>query len=509
MRRLLAENSWQRTLPADLRLCGRSLQDLRSLGRNDALKAAKDYLLAVAEPLTATSSVRILAAGHQPEMFHPGVWVKNFALHGLAAAAGLTPLNILVDNDTVKSTSLALPAWDDATDATSYHVEKIPFDHWPGEVPWEECTIHDQAIFATFPNRVNDLSRKWPFRPLVAGSFGDTFRRAPAPGNLGERLAAGRRALERRWGCTNLEVPLSRLCESTAFAWFAAHLLSELPRLHTIYNETVHEYRRVHGLRSRNHPVPDLTADGDWREAPLWAWRKGAKRRGKLFVRHAENTLSLRVDGEDWPALPQTAPDFIEGWKALHAGGFKLRSRALTTTLFTRLFVADAFIHGIGGGKYDELTDELIKRFYGIEPPPFLILSATLLLPFVTFPATADAHRRLAHEMRDLYWNPQRHLQPPIDPEAAHLAEQKCAIFAHSGADHHLDIAQHQELRHLNDRLRPWVDKELLDKELQLQQLQAQLHANSLLGRRDAAFCLYPEALLRPFCQQFLSPVLQ
>ena len=59
----------------------------------------------------------------------------------------------------------------------------------------------------------------------------------------------------------------------------------------------------------------------------------------------------------------------------------KVRSRALTNTLFARLFLSDLFIHGIGGGKYDELTDDLIRRFYGIEPPEFLILSATRLLP--------------------------------------------------------------------------------------------------------------------------------
>ena len=31
--------------------------------------------------------------------------------------------------------------------------------------------------------------------------------------------------------------------------------------------------------------------------------------------------------------------------------------------------LSDLFIHGIGGAKYDELTDEIIRRFFGIEPP--------------------------------------------------------------------------------------------------------------------------------------------
>ena len=46
------------------------------------------------------SADSLLLAGHQPELFHPGVWVKNFALNGLARRHGATPLNLVVDNDT-------------------------------------------------------------------------------------------------------------------------------------------------------------------------------------------------------------------------------------------------------------------------------------------------------------------------------------------------------------------------------------------------------------------------
>ena len=39
--------------------------------------------------------------------------------------------------------------------------------------------------------------------------------------------------------------------------------------------------------------------------------------------------------------------------------------------------LSDLFIHGIGGAKYDELTDQIICRFFGFEPPGFVALSAT------------------------------------------------------------------------------------------------------------------------------------
>ena len=43
--------------------------------------------------VTASPPAPLLLAGHQPEMFHPGVWAKNFALSGLASATGATAVS--------------------------------------------------------------------------------------------------------------------------------------------------------------------------------------------------------------------------------------------------------------------------------------------------------------------------------------------------------------------------------------------------------------------------------
>src|SRR6185295_10034126 len=99
-------------------------------------------------------------------------------------------------------------------------------------------------------------------------------------------------------------------------------------------------------------------------------------------------------------------------WRGLEAQGLKIRSRALTTTMFARVFLADLFVHGIGGGIYDELTDRIIERFFGIPAPAYLIVSATLQLPLEQFP---DAKRRLDalhHRWRDLVYKPERFLEP-------------------------------------------------------------------------------------------------
>ena len=60
--------------------------------------AARDELATLLH--LPTTPVGFVVTGHQPELCHPGVWVKNFALNHLAKETGLVPLNLIVDNDT-------------------------------------------------------------------------------------------------------------------------------------------------------------------------------------------------------------------------------------------------------------------------------------------------------------------------------------------------------------------------------------------------------------------------
>src|SRR5262249_47225990 len=94
---LLAFNRQRVSVPT-LGLLGRSFAELREGARKSAIRCAEEYLHGAGErPPHFASSGPILMAGHQPELFHPGVWVKNFALNGLARAHDAVPLNLIVD----------------------------------------------------------------------------------------------------------------------------------------------------------------------------------------------------------------------------------------------------------------------------------------------------------------------------------------------------------------------------------------------------------------------------
>jgi hypothetical protein len=483
-------------------ILGRPLAEVRALGRRELIEMARSYLAplatrgADATPLASDVEGPLFLAGHQPELFHPGVWVKNFALAGFVRRHGGLAVNLIVDNDTLKSTSLRIPV----RSAPWPRLRRLPFDRWQGEIPWEARQVVESDTFARFGDVAADLVRPWGFEPLITTVWPDVLRHAGTR-PIGEAFAAARRALERRWGCDNLEVPLSLVSQGEGFAWFAGFVLGDLPRFAGLYNAVVAAYRARRRIRSRNHPVPSLAAQGDWLEAPLWGWRAGARRRSRLFVRSAGDRLHLRAGEADWPDLPAPAAGqrFVHAWRGLVQQGYKVRPRALATTLFARVFLADLFVHGIGGGIYDELTDELMRRLFGIEPPSFLILSGTRRLPLPVYPVSEDDRRWLARQVRDIYYNPQRHLSQEEKQRLADVLRERQEWVQQqpdSRAGHRLRF---QTIRKLNEGLRASLGDRMRQMDLELEQMDRELAANALLQRRDYSFCLYPEETLRSF----------
>ena len=293
---------------------GRALAELRRQAIAETIAAARAYLSAAGEPVPDIAAGSLISAGHQPDLFHPGVWLKNFALASLARKHGAAALNLIVDNDTVKRTAIAVPTV--ADDPARVHRQIVSYDTVDGEVPFEDRPVRDGQLFDRFADRVGELTEGWPSQPFLPNFWGEVRRQRARTPLIGEMFAAARRNFERRWGCHNLEVPLSRLANTASFAEFALALLANLPQVNEAYNEAVRGYRKRHDIRSPRHPVPDLARDGDWLEAPFWAWRSDQPRRERLFITPCSFSRqpgsrggSLAGTGEAWPQGAQPGAD--------------------------------------------------------------------------------------------------------------------------------------------------------------------------------------------------------
>jgi hypothetical protein len=484
-------------------LQGRSLADVSRQARTELLDAARRWTAAYHNVPAASPNEQglIFLAGHQPQMFHPGVWFKNFALGKLAASHGATAVNLIIDGDTLSEASLRVPGGA----ASEPNYIQISFDRPDPRIPYEERRIEDRELFASFGARVVEQIAPLVSHPLIGQYWPLVQARAQGSDNLGAALAQARHQLEGKWGLETLEVPQSWVCSGEAFQWFVAHLLARLPRFRTIYNQSLHEYRRLHRVRSPSHPAPDLADEGPWLESPLWVWAVDDPHRRRLFVRTARGETIL-TDRQSWEARLPLRPEgdatgAVERLVELGRGGVRIRPRALMTTLWARLSLGDLFIHGIGGAKYDCVTDRLIERFFGLSAPGFMVVSATLHLPIKHAPATAADARAIEGELRDMTYHPEQYVTAASVPDMKNLIAEK-RRWIETAQTRENARRRCQAIREINAALQPWLEdrrRRLLERQTETTRI---LRAQSILGWREYAFCLHPEPAVREFLSQ-------
>jgi hypothetical protein len=493
----------QRLAEADYDVQGRSLRELAESGRLALVKRAITYtsnyrdLSTRLKSLQFDSDTPFILSGHQPQLVHPGVWYKNFVLGGLARQLNGVGIHLLIDSDLCRSVSIRVPTGA----ADEPRVEAVPYDEPSAEVPYEERTIRDRATLASFADRALALIQPLVREPIVESMWPLMLERNAGQSNLGLRLAQGRHAYEARWHNDTLELPQSAVCQLSEFAWFVAHLLAHLPRFWSAHNDALAAYRRAHRMKNRAQPVPDLVESDGWLEAPFWIWSHDDPRRRPLFARQSAHEmvitdrrsrtfeLSLTADGESAQAVEQLME--------LANRGIKIRTRALATTLFARLVLSDLFLHGIGGAKYDQVTDQIARQFFGFEPPEFATVSATLRLPIVHERVNAMQDRELARQSRELQFHPERFtnlngvMSYQAETGVAQLIEEKrrwieLAKTPQNAQQRHVAIAA------TNEALQVHLRSVRSQLEQQREELARRKRANAILESREYSFCLYP-----------------
>lgn len=481
---------------ADCDVQGQPLTTLVSEAREALLHEAVQYTAAYRDvEAPADDSVPFLLAGHQPQLFHAGVWFKNFALSSLGKALGACAVNLLVDNDILRNPSIKVP-----TGIPSQpHIATVAFDQPTHPIAYEERTIQDDAAFGSFGDRVEQAVPDVGSRPLIHRLWPLAIESAGRCGNIGRAIGEARHRIEGSWGQQTLELPLSSVCLTRPFARFTAHLLAKLPRFQDIYNASLAEYRRVNRVRSRSHPVPDLATDGQWLEAPFWIWNSDAPHRRRLFVRSTGDMLELTDRGRNCLILTlsadQDAERAVDQLAEYATRGIKIRPRALITTMYARLMLSDLFLHGIGGAKYDQLTDLIIDRFFGVRPPQFLTLSATALLFEDVTPRLRDDLQRKQRILREFRFHPERHVEPTAEIGPL-IAKKREWIQADPPRGQRLE--RHQGIERVNLALQPYLAAERNRLADVCARLTVELRQQILLASREFSFCLFSEETLRP-----------
>ncbi len=325
----------------------------------------------------------IVVTGHQAIWHHCGVWVKNVVARKLADKVNGQVIHLVLDHD-VKDTSMLLPrrnpdgCWEfetarleDVPDPRPLELRVVPrkhrmeafreqvFEAIRGHLPmsiWEECT------------------ERW--------SMGaDGYR------NVAELIAGIQAWLNRALGLDMLYLPVSHLSATNAFLRFVLAIMSDAERFYDSYNRGVRECLCA-DPRSEAIVVRPLDRKGDHIEIPFWAGMAEQGRENVFVRRSGETRADIFAEGRPIGAIDAGSEGArVEQLRAILAEArVCLRPKAVTLTLFARLYLADWFIHGVGGAVYERITDSLLSEYYRVASTDFGVATSTIRLPF------SDAH---------------------------------------------------------------------------------------------------------------------
>lgn len=500
----LAQENHDSLMAGDPSFGRRGLKELRRLARRDFLTSAKRWNPSIPIPAGAAFEDALwIMTGHQPELYHPGVWAKNFAVASAAQAASGFGFNLVADTDQLKSNKIRVPSGS----TEHFQIQQVPLDEITDGRPYEAWHLHNAEEFRAFGEQVRQSIAPDIENPLIDHLWEIVTQDSTTSGS--QAISRARQAIENDWGFGLTEAPMSLWAETEAVQHVFCMILADMPRFHAIHEEELRDYRRLHKIRSRNHPVADLEHDeNDWWEAPLWVWRDSTPIRERLWVRICKTGagVELRIDGETdsigcLPIRPDMpTADGIAQLGRLAESGIRIRPRALVTTALCRTLLADLFVHGIGGAIYDELGDQIFCRFFGMRPPQYAVMSATLRLFDFPPPVISEKLREQNELRRRIQWKGDT--LPIADSAGLKLVAQKRALLELPVEERKTRRYRATQLRRVNRELANFHDERLREVESSIEGLRHEADLETLARSREFSIAVHSCDRLRKLAEE-------
>lgn len=329
----------------------------------------------------------IVMAGHQPTIYHSGLFFKAKMLSRIAREE--RALGILVDIDTDVGDAGKL-VWPRLVDGRIELVSASLTSSGSSEM------YRSQHLANT--SRIDDVFRQMG-EDLIAAGLRDEARRAAQVGQVyraleGRPLAIANAVVRARYEQPGyLEVPLSRLLQCTELGALIHEIAQDARRFASTYNACLDTYRKEHKIKNQANPFPNVKSVNEEQELPLWRVSES----GRVPVLCRSNG---RID--------------------LQPGEF-IASRGSVTTMLLRGYCSDLFIHGLGGANYDRFVDFFSSHYLNVILPRFVVASETRYL-FADQVAKTKRLLELASQYKDIISKTEKFLGKDIFTETEEAA---------------------------------------------------------------------------------------
>ena len=484
-------------------------------GERDAAGSASS-LLEICGYAPLDSYRPVIATGHQTWHWHPGILAKYFAAVEVAKRVGGQVLNIWIDQDPTPALHLEVPVEEvGRLSVDTVELADLPVDVPIGVLPPVDVNQIVEALGMKQTSRVGGGPESpqatylaTDLKPLIEAWQGAASNASPwhgKGGGISETLAKSTLAdqvgdvllqLMRPYTGPIASVKASQLMNTPQAHGWIDRMMSDAPSCVAAYNTAARRYpeARVATLRVELDRV-----DGPPRvELPLWWIGKNPARplRQRVFVELGQDPPRLILeDGQPvtWPVGHIQSHTRIDG--------LGLAPRALLLTALVRTYFCDLFIHGRGGGHYDQVMELWWEGWLGsnVQLAPRVTVSADAYLPFDAPVVDEYALQRAQWRVAHLPHNVDRALDISVlNADERALINRKRDLLTHMNDDRDRGrrFEAFNEIHQINAKLAHAHSGLLEQAQRELDRCRLGVMNRTVAGKRDWCFGLYPPSQL-------------
>lgn len=472
----------------------------RSQYCNELINIAKVYtqnLLGLIAP--DISRQNIISTGHQPIWHHCGIWSKDVVAHKFAQSVDGIGLHLVLDHD-ICDTSMVLPVkrYDESWSFKKIEIEP---DDTNKDVSLEFRPIPKKEYISTFLKKVSDEKNNHICNDIWFDNILCINENIFSLITIADFITYLQAIINSALKLDNLYLPVSRLCSSNAFKSFALSIIDDAENFALYYNQGINLLCHKNGHSRRNNvKCLEVNKDSNLIELPFWLVSE-AGQRSSLWIKSKPGYIEIgtkdkvlgNIDSSSWDNKIAQLQELLDG------NNFKLRPKAITLTLFVRLFLADIFIHGIGAKSYEPVTDYILENYCKKRLLKYGIVTSTMNLPLQNENnCLRNSMSLLKNKKHELKYNPEKYIDKSTldtEPVASLLKVKKQKIAQSQDQLLPADIRKSawRSISQINLELCSYTEDTVEKLESLISYSKKEITTNKVIGYREFFFGLFPE----------------
>jgi hypothetical protein len=370
----------------------------RSISQRELLKITAEYTHQIGLLMPhLKNTADIIATGHQPNWHHCGILAKNIITDRFARQTDGTAIHLVLDHD-ICDTSMMLPEY---VGDGSLRFKAIPLEQKQQDVPLEfrpvplkeQLIILIESVLRIENSFCSEIGRQ---------NLHSIIEMAQSCTGIADFITRLQAYLNQALGLEIFYLPVSLMSQSDCFTDFVCPIICNAAGFVKSYNQAILNQREFHKLRPNQTVRPLKINDcNNAFELPFWLVSNTGER-ASLYVSVNGKTLHVGTEHSVAGTIDLSGDKKQQLLEILEESKCVIRPKAVTLTLFVRMYLTDWFVHGIGAGNYEYITDHLISHYYKIPGLNYGIATATMILP--TDINNQNLHKKEAANYREFFF---------------------------------------------------------------------------------------------------------